>query len=698
MFFLRLYKIFKRLDRTLTIIGAVLIITFFFPREKKFRYEFQKGKPWMHEVMIAPFNFPIYKLDNEIKSETDSLLINYKPFFNFYSKTILDEKSRFREKFELYWNSNNKIFESTRQEINKENISRFILSLMDFVYDKGIIDFPEDSGKNKITAIELVRKNVAEEKEISDLFTNKTAYEFISNRLKRYSDDINSKFNINTDLFFNKLSIEEYLVANVLYDEKKSNTVKESIVKDISLTKDMIQEGERIISTGELITTEKYRILESLRKEYNDRMGGSESYYIVSIGHSLLVLIPIILLVILLRKFKKEHNKNRVRTSFILILITIISVATSLVLKYNYLSVYIIPFTIVPIIVKSFYDTKLALFVHYITLIIVGFWMPNPFEFIFINVVVGTIAVFSLSDYLGRGKLFLISAYIILSYSIVYSLLIITQDGDFNNLQLNNYINFSLNGLFVLTSIPLIYLFEKLFGFISETTLMELSNTNQPLLRKLAEAAPGTFQHSLQVANIAEDAIFRIGGNALLIRVAALYHDIGKIDNSEYFIENLSETNNPHDKLDFEQSAKIIISHIEKGVSLGRKYNLPAQIIEFIRTHHGTTRVQYFYRSFINKYPEKLIEISKFSYRGPNPYTKEMAVLMMADSIEAASRSLSTQTEESINELVESIINTQMLEEQFNEADITFKEITKVKEVFKRRLKNIHHIRIEYPK
>jgi len=698
LFFLRLYKIFKRLDRTLTIIGAVLIITFFFPREKKFRYEFQKGKPWMHEVMIAPFNFPIYKLDNEIKSETDSLLINYKPFFNFYSKTILDEKSRFREKFELYWNSNNKIFESTRQEINKENISRFILSLMDFVYDKGIIDFPEDSGKNKITAIELVRKNVAEEKEISDLFTNKTAYEFISNRLKRYSDDINSKFNINTDLFFNKLSIEEYLVANVLYDEKKSNTVKESIVKDISLTKDMIQEGERIISTGELITTEKYRILESLRKEYNDRMGGSESYYIVSIGHSLLVLIPIILLVILLRKFKKEHNKNRVRTSFILILITIISVATSLVLKYNYLSVYIIPFTIVPIIVKSFYDTKLALFVHYITLIIVGFWMPNPFEFIFINVVVGTIAVFSLSDYLGRGKLFLISAYIILSYSIVYSLLIITQDGDFNNLQLNNYINFSLNGLFVLTSIPLIYLFEKLFGFISETTLMELSNTNQPLLRKLAEAAPGTFQHSLQVANIAEDAIFRIGGNALLIRVAALYHDIGKIDNSEYFIENLSETNNPHDKLDFEQSAKIIISHIEKGVSLGRKYNLPAQIIEFIRTHHGTTRVQYFYRSFINKYPEKLIEISKFSYRGPNPYTKEMAVLMMADSIEAASRSLSTQTEESINELVESIINTQMLEEQFNEADITFKEITKVKEVFKRRLKNIHHIRIEYPK
>ena len=324
--------------------------------------------------------------------------------------------------------------------------------------------------------------------------------------------------------------------------------------------------------------------------------------------------------------------------------------------------------------------------------------MPNPFEFILINFVVGVIAVFSLSDYLGRGKLFLTSAYIILSYSFVYTLLIVTQDGDFSNLQTYNYINFGLNGLFVLSSIPLIYLFEKSFGLVSETTLMELSNTNHPLLRKLAEAAPGTFQHSLQVANIAEDAIFNIGGNALMIRVAALYHDVGKIDNSEYFIENLSETKNPHDKLDFEQSAKIIISHVEKGVALSRKFNIPNQIIEFIRTHHGTTRVQYFYRSYINKYPDKSIDNSKFSYRGPNPYTKEMAVLMMADSIEAASRSLKTQTEESVNELVETIINTQMLEEQFNEANITFKEITKVKEVFKRRLKNIHHIRIEYPK
>jgi putative nucleotidyltransferase with HDIG domain len=333
-----------------------------------------------------------------------------------------------------------------------------------------------------------------------------------------------------------------------------------------------------------------------------------------------------------------------------------------------------------------------------ITILLVGFFVPNGFEFVLLNIVAGMVALISLTDAYRRSKLIITAASVILTYSVIYFGIGLVQEGRLAQIDYRYFSWFGVNGLLILISYPLIYMFEKIFGFTSDATLMELSDTNQPLLRKLAEQAPGTFQHSLQVANLAEDAVFHIGGNPLMVRAGALYHDIGKMDEPLYYIENQSNNINPHDNLEFEESARIIIDHVRKGVELAKKNKLPEAIVNFIRTHHGTTTVQYFYRSFLRKYPEAEVDVKQFSYPGPKPFSKETAIVMMADSVEAASRSLNSINEAAIEKLVENIITSQMTDEQYNDAQITFKDITTIKEVFKKRLQNMYHVRITYPK
>jgi hypothetical protein len=374
-------------------------------------------------------------------------------------------------------------------------------------------------------------------------------------------------------------------------------------------------------------------------------------------------------------------------------LVLIIVVISRFSIKY----LYVVPFALIPIIIKTFYDARLALFIHIITVLLVGFFAPNGFEFVFLSFIAGIIAIFSLTNLYRRGKLFLSAGLVILTYSFVYFGLAITQEGNFSGIEYRNFLYFAFNGSLILLAFPLIYLFEKIFGFVSDLTLMELSDSNQKLLRNLAEKAPGTFQHSLQVANLAEEAIRKIGGNPLLVRTGALYHDIGKMNNPVYFIENQRTGFNPHDMHEFDESANIIISHVKDGVELAKKHSLPDQLIDFIRTHHGTTKVQYFYRSYIKKFPDKDVDVNMFTYPGPKPYSKEMAVLMMADSVEAASRSLSDINEEKIGILVESIISDQMNDGQFDYVDINFKDITEIKTLFKDKLMNIYHARIKYP-
>jgi putative nucleotidyltransferase with HDIG domain len=370
----------------------------------------------------------------------------------------------------------------------------------------------------------------------------------------------------------------------------------------------------------------------------------------------------------------------------------------SITARFDEISFYIIPFTILPILLRTFYDERIAVFIHVITILVIGFIAPNSYEFVFLTITAGIVAIFSLTNLYRRSRFFLSAFLVVITYCIAYFGISVVQEGSFSQIEWKNFGYFGINGVLILISFQLIYVFEKTFGFLSDTTLMELSDTNQPLLRSLAEIAPGTFQHSLQVANLSEEAIYRIGGNPLLIRTGALYHDIGKMYNPVYFIENQTKGINPHDNLEFEESARIIIGHVSEGVELAKKNKLPKAIIDFIRTHHGTSTVQYFYRSYIKKYPEKDVDLTEFSYPGPKPISKEMAVFMMADSVEAASRSMQEYSQESISALVEKIITIQLNGGQFEEATITFRDIKKVKEVFNIRLRNIYHARISYPK
>jgi putative nucleotidyltransferase with HDIG domain len=375
-------------------------------------------------------------------------------------------------------------------------------------------------------------------------------------------------------------------------------------------------------------------------------------------------------------------------------MVVIASIASSIDQRYF----YVVPFAILPIIIRTFFDERVALFIHLITILLAGFMAINSYDFVFLNIIAGLVAIYSLTNLYHRSRFFLAALLVVIAYSLTYFGMSVIKEGSFSLIDWSNYSYFAINGVLILLSFLLIYVFEKTFGFISDTTLMELSDTNQQLLRKLAEMAPATFQHSMQVANLSEEAIRHIGGNPLLVRTGALYHDIGKITDASYFTENQSDDHNPHADKDLKESARIIINHVEKGKEMGRKHGLPQAIIDFIVTHHGTSTAKYFLKTFEGQNPNDTIDKSEFQYPGPKPMSKETAVLMMADSVEAASRSLKSYSTETINELVERIIDLQIDDDQFEEADITFRDIKKVKEVFKSRLKNIYHARIAYPK
>ncbi|MCK4747507.1 MAG: HDIG domain-containing protein, partial [Bacteroidales bacterium] len=539
-----------------------------------------------------------------------------------------------------------------------------------FVYSKGIISNEDVLQRvdNEDLTIVILENQLAEERDYNEVFTQKMAYEYVFGRLVDYTDSLYRESDIE---FFKSLNINEFLIPNLYYDDETSSRVKEDLINQLSLTRGMVQSGQRIISRGELVTSEKFRVLESIRKEYEKNLGLQGRFNFIFLGKVLLVIILMTLLYLFMYNFKKKILQSTRETSFILLLILILVAVSSFTLRFDVLSLYFLPFALVPIMIRTFFDSRLALFIHIIVVLIVGFWAPNSFEFIFLNLIAGIVAIFSLTNSYRRGILFLTAVLIIAAYSTVYFAFAMIQEGNLSSIQFKSFLWFAGNGLLILTSYPLIFIFEKSFKFLSDSTLIELSDTNQPLLRELAEKAPGTFQHSLQVANLAEEAIYQIGGgNPLLIRTGAIYHDIGKMNNPLYFIENQISDYNPHDEMEFEESARIIIDHVSKGVEIARKHRLPEAIIDFISTHHGSSVVQYFYKSSLKEYPENETRMEKFTYSGPKPFSRETAVLMMADSVEASSRSLKTKDEESLKNLVEQILNHQIGKGQFDNSDI----------------------------
>ena len=708
---------------------SIAFIVYLFPREGKFRYEFQKGKPWLHENLIAPFDFAINKSDKELATQKDSILNEFSRYFKYDSEVYFNQLNSFTKYFEEKWdehfkkyfrlnyneNYTNYISDSIGAGRKKKECFNFACSILEFIYSKGVIEITDIIQNDNIeqqsnVSIFILKDNIAEEYDIAEVFTPAIAKEYIiqQTRLprlpKRSGEQVNNHKNelvnnLDTNFcFLTELKLYEFVIPNLFYDEETSEKVKNSLIENISLTKGIVQEGERIISQGDVVNNGRYRILESLKYEYETNLVNQANFYLILFGQIILIFVSILVLYLFLYHFRKDILQNSLKTFFILFLVVLFVFIASMTIKHQAVSIYLIPFVILPIIIRTFYDARLALFIHLVTVLIVGFLAPNGFEFVFLQLIAGIVAIFSLANIRRRSQLFLLSGIVFITYCFIYFGISIIQEGDIFKIYLKNFAWFAGNGLLLLSSYPLIYIFEKLFGFLSDVTLIELSDTNHPLLRKLAENAPGTFQHSLQVANLAEEAIYKIGGNPLLIRTGALYHDIGKMNMHLYFIENQTSELNPHDKLEFDKSADIIINHVKTGVEFAKKHNLPEQIIDFLKTHHGTTRVQYFYSSWIKKYPENEVDVNKFTYPGPTPFSKETAVLMMADSVEAASRSLKTINEETINEVVENIIDYQTNEQQFANADITFKDISTVKKIFKNKLMNIYHARIEYPK
>lgn len=681
-------KFWRTIQIILLYLVSIFLVYFMFPREGKFRYEYSKNKPWMHETLVAPFDIPIYKTDQQIQQEKDSLQRSARLYFSTDTLIGSDMLSTFNSDYSSLVSSLGVgLYISDTWSVTGHVIS----GVLGDIYVDGVIErHPVLEGLDlDQLPVMVVRNALAEEQNYRDFYTERSAYEYLIGEIERINPG-------SLDIL-NHLALNDYLRSNLLYDEEMTAMVREANIENLTLTQGMVQAGQRIIARGELVSNAKFQVIESIRMEYESNPNVGKNYLVVYAGQFLLITLVFLALFWFIFYFRQDIFKSRKQTFFTLGLIVAMVGLTMAAETNDAVSVYVIPFVVVPIFLKTFFDIRYALFVHMVTLLLAGFWVPNSYQFVLMNFLAGLVGLFSMRSYYKRGILFYAATFVFATYSLIYILLSIMQEGDLAQINWINVLWLAGNGLLVLTIYPLVFLFERIFGFLSDATLFELSDTNQPLLRKLAEKAPGTFQHSMQVANLAEEAILQVGGNSLLIRAGAMYHDIGKMEAPENFIENQHDGVNPHNDLDFRSSARVIIDHVTQGEEIAKKHKLPPQIIDFIRTHHGTSTVQYFYRSFLNSNPEEEVDINEFTYPGPKPYSKETSVLMMADSVEAASRTLKQYSPDSIHDLVENIVAHQTAEDQFSETDLTFGDITTIKEIFKNRLSNIYHSRIEYP-
>jgi len=679
---------------------TLFIIIYFFPRQINFEYEYSKGKPWMQETIITSFDFPIFKTEEELQKEREEIINENLPIFVFDESTFQKKGIEFIENFEQKWSEDKKIkkdkgftffnlFGQKKQATatRKYSLANYGLSVLEYLYNNGIVQLSDEfQWKEEDFLVLLQKESIAEKQELYKLFTINSAVDYI-NAL--------GKLSIQESDFIVPLLLEA-LDHNVFYDKIATAKILASELSNIISARGMLQKGQIVIQQGELVNDNKFQILSSYQKEFENQHWSKASVNFVLLGQVLLVFVAFLILFLFLKQYRPEVLQDSTKVTLILLLIVCMIVLTSFTLKWNSNLLYLIPFCILPIVLKAFFDTRLALFTHLITILIIGFIVPNGFEFVYLQLIAGIVSILTVLQMYKRAHLFVSAIKIVGIYWLTYFALDITHEGNILDINLAKFLYFAGSGILTLFAYPLIFTFEKVFSLVSDVSLLELSDTNSPLLRKLATEAPGTFQHSLQVANLAEEGIIAINGNALLVRAGALYHDIGKIKNPMYFIENQSEGLNPHDELSFDESTDIIISHVKSGIEIAKDNKLPEELIDFIRTHHGTSTVHYFYKQFITTFPDEEVDIKDFAYPGPKPFSKETAVLMMADSLEAAARSLKQPNTDNINDLAESIIGKQIDSGQFVNADITLKEITQIKKLYKKRLVNIHHARVEY--
>lgn len=667
------------LYKALIFVGTVTVIVYFLPRDGKFNYQFDADKPWKYGQLMATFDFPIYKDDQVVKREQDSIFAHFQPYFQL-DKTM--EKDVIKKLRADYQTNLKGILPST-------DYIRYLERKLSEVYRAGILSTENLTKlhKDSSTAIMVIDDKLANQQYIDKLYSVKNAYNYILT-----SDTLHYRPEI-----LQQCSLNEYLFPNLIYDEQRTETAKNEVLDNYSWANGIVLSGQKIIDRGEIVSQDTYNILESLRKESIKRSESIGQKRLMLVGQILYVSIFILFFMLYLELFRKDYYERKGRLSLLFALIVFYCTVTAIMIENNIFNVYILPYAVLPIIIRIFLDSRTAFLTQAVTILICSICLRYPHEFILLQLSAGLVAIFSLRELSQRSQLFRTAFLVILTYAAVYLAFELITENDLSKINGSMYTYFIINGVLLLFIYPLLFLVEKAFGFTSNVTLVELSNINNSLLRRMSETVPGTFQHSMQIANLAAEAANRIDAKSQLVRTGALYHDIGKMENPVFFTENQSSGVNPHKNLSYEQSAQVVINHVTDGIKLAEKNNLPKVIKDFITTHHGLGKTKYFYISWKNEHPGEEPNEELFTYPGPNPFTKEQAILMMADSVEAASRSLPEYTEESISDLVDKIIDSQVAEGFFKECPITFKDIATVKTVFKEKLKTIYHTRISYP-
>ncbi len=681
----------KRLPDVLKYAIVILVIGFISllcPNHIQFKYQYEKGQPWRYEALVSPFDFGILKTDKEIDAERSELLDEFSPYYEWNPLVGKAKKIEFEKDFEQQ-------LEISRSDNLYEDVSRrpqryktYGTDLIGRVYQRGIIQLNQShKGKGENFVINILKGNIAQKKTLETIPT---------------TEKVNAW--INDSLFNSRLPEAEFLiplfenafVPNIFYNDTLTNKFKAATLDGISTSRGKVERGETIVENGELITEETYQKLRSFEEQYKQELSVQRSYWGVFGGYILLTTLIVSVFLWYLQFNEKAVFSRLNRIIFIFSWLIIFSYLVYAVESITILSAYLIPFCIAPIVIKNFFNERVALFAHLVIILIASFLSSLGYEFTFLQILAGIVAVLTNTETRYWSRFFQSMLLILLTYAVGYFGLSLIQEGMVQTIDYRIYGFLFLNVLFTLLAYPIIPLVEKLFGFTSSITLAELTDLNRPLLKELSIKAPGTFQHSLQVANLSESAASKIGANALLVKAAALYHDIGKMKNPVYFIENQSGTN-PHDDMDYLESARFIIDHVPEGVKIAKKYRIPNLLTNFIKTHHGTTRVEYFYRNFVNANPERQFDESLFRYPGPKPSSKEETILMIADSLEAACKSLKNPTGQDLDQLIDKIINGKISQGQLEDSELTFEELDICTEEFRKILRSIHHVRIEYP-
>ena len=675
-------KGFSRIFRILLFIVSAFLIIYFFPKSGKFKYNFENGRPWQSENLYAPFDFAIKKTNEEISIEINEAKINNPLFFEVDTSLIDDTKNKLNLKIgELKADS---LFRFNNNEII--NIELESSKIINQVYINGLIEENFDFKESQQISI-LLNNKLVNSTYYNKLIKPENLITFINNKIIESDNEIYKSQIINVVL--------DVITPNLVYNEDLSEESINEALDNISPNRGFIEKETLIISKGEVVEGEKLIILESLRKEYEVNSSSFSDMYLIISAYSLLVILSLLMIVLFIRKFERGIYENNNKIAFVYFNITLIILITTWVVDVNSNYIYIIPLCIIPLLFKAFFDSRIAFFIHSVTIMLLGFIVPNSYEFIFLNIIAGVVTILTSDNIYKRANLFIAVTQITLVYILAYFSFYVIHEGNIDNLQINNFALFVLCGLLTLFIYPLIYIYEKIFSLVSDVSLLELSDTNSNLLKELSDKAPGTFHHSLNVANLAEACANKINANALLSRVGALHHDIGKIKNPSYFTENQISGQNPHDKLSSFESVKIIKQHVVDGVKLAKSAGIPERIIEFIKTHHGTNLISFFYNKELGN--NENIKKTDFSYNGPKPFSIEMAIVMMCDSVEAAIKSLEKPDNHKIDLFVENIIDKQIEDDQFINCELTFNNISSIKSILKDKLKNIYHVRVEYP-